>query len=68
MIKSINVKELPFHKVLLSCFKAFTLNDKDLCILFFLSLVTVFYFIEAKIWIKPKLFIPSQRLARRLGC
>ena len=35
-------------------------------LLFFLSLITIFYFIEADIWIKSKGLIPGQRLDVRL--
>ena len=42
--------------------------DKDFCLFYFLSLITIFFIIEADILIKTKGFIPGQRLAIRLGC
>ena len=67
MIERINVREFNFCKVLLSCRKAFISNDKYLCILSFLGLITIFYLIEAYSWLKPKEFIPRYRIFQRLG-
>ena len=43
-------------------------NDKGFLSVSFLSLITVFYFIEVDHWIKPKGFIPGRRLAIMIGC
>ena len=66
MTKHIYVRELNLDKVLLTCRKAFIVNDKDFCIFSFLSIIIVLYFIEANSCINTKGFIPRRMLYQRL--
>ena len=54
MIEHINIGELPIYTGFLRLREAFIVSDKDFCFLSFLSLITIFYFIEAYFWINPK--------------
>ena len=54
--------------VLHSCCYDLAVNDKNLCFYFFLSFITIFYFIGADFWLNPKGFIPRWRLAVKIGC
>ena len=47
---------------------AWFVNGKDFYLFSFPNLITVFYFIQADIWIKLKGFIQRRRLYIRLGC
>ena len=67
MIERIDISKLRLYKVLFRCRKSLVVNDEDLCFFSFFRLISVFYFIEANIWIKTTGFIPERRLARRIG-
>ena len=62
MIEHIEKWELPFYKVSHSCHKDLFIYDKDLSFFSFLSLSTVFYFIEEDIWIENKFLYPGKGL------
>ena len=67
MIKHTDIRKLPLDDFLLRCRKAWSINDKNFCFLYFFSLISIFYIIGADIWINSKGFIPRRRISRRLG-
>ena len=68
MIKRFDKWELHFYKVLLSFRESFIVHDKDFYFFSFLSLITVFYFIEADSWLKLKGSTPRKRIALSFVC
>ena len=68
MIKFIDIWEITFNKVFLSCCKSLVIYDNYFYALSFFSLIAVFYLVELDSRLNPKGFIPGWRLAIRLGC